>query len=70
MAAENHINRTNPKEYSIALGYLNRISRLMKKNGQDNEFKNYIVQIREQNKRKIRLVKMLDGLSGKRIIDE
>ncbi len=33
MAAENHINRTNPKEYSIALGYLNRISRLMKKTG-------------------------------------
>jgi uncharacterized Zn finger protein len=68
--AENHIDRTSPKEYAVALGYLNRISRVMKKIGKDKEFKNYIASIREQNKRKIRLVEMLDGLSGKRIIDE
>lgn len=67
--AESHIDRTNPKEYSIALGYLNRIQKVMKKNGNDNDFKEYIADIKEQNKRKIRLIEMLDSLTGKRIID-
>lgn len=70
IAAENHIDRTSPKDYAIALGYLNRIARVMKKNGKDKEFGSYITLIREQNKRKFRLVEMLDGLSGKRIVDE
>lgn len=69
-AAEGHINRTSPKEYTIALGYLNRMLKVMKSIGKEKEFRNYIAEIREQNKRKIRLVQMLDGMSGKRIIDE
>ncbi len=69
-AAENYIARTNPNAYSIAIGYLNRISKVMIKTGQEKEFRNYIAEIRATNKRKIRLVEMLNGLTGKRIVDE
>jgi uncharacterized Zn finger protein len=69
-AAENHIARTSPSEYSVALGYLNCILKIVKKIGKEKEFWKYIDVLKEQNRRKIRLIEMLDGLSGKRIIDE
>jgi uncharacterized Zn finger protein len=69
-AAENHINRTSPKEYAIALGYLNRILKVKKTLGKEKEFRSYISSLRAKNVRKKRLVEMLDGLTGKKIIDE
>ena len=69
-AAESHIDRTSPKEYSIALGYLDRIQKVMKKIDKQEEFRKYIADLRSCNSRKIRLIEMLDSLTGKRIVDE
>jgi uncharacterized Zn finger protein len=68
--AESHISRTSPKEYSIALGYLNRIQKVVKATGKEKHWRNYVAEIRAQNLRKIRLVEMLDSLSGRPIIAE
>lgn len=68
--AESHISRTSPNEYAIALGYLNRILKVMKKTGKEKDWRNYIADVRAQNLRKIRLVEMLDSLTGKPIVSE
>jgi uncharacterized Zn finger protein len=68
--ADHHIKLTNSKEYTIAMTYLNRIQKVMKKNGQEKAWGEYIATIKQKNIRKIRLVEMLGSLTGKRIIDE
>lgn len=68
--AESHISRTSPAEYSLALGYLKKIAKAMKNTNREQEFEAYIMHIKEQNKRKIRLIEMLDSLLGKRIVDD
>lgn len=67
--AKNHIERTLPKEYAVALGYLKKIQGVMVKNGQESEFKAYIALLKAQHIRKIRLVELLDSLMGRRIVD-
>ena len=66
--AESHIERTLPKEYTVALGYLKKIQEVMLKNGRESEFKAYITLLRAQHIRKIRLVELLDSLMGRRIV--
>ncbi|HNW60761.1 MAG TPA: SWIM zinc finger family protein [bacterium] len=67
--AKNHIERTLPKEYAVALGYLKKIQGVMVKNGRESEFKAYIALLKAQHIRKIRLVELLDSLLGRRIVD-
>ena len=69
-AAQRHIAQTSPREYAVAVGYLNRIMKTTRKIGKEKEFLKYIDSLKAQNTRKIRLIEMLNGLSGKRIIDE
>jgi uncharacterized Zn finger protein len=68
--AEHHTNRTGTKEYQIALGFLRRIQKVMIKTGKGKEFTEYVADMRNSNKRKPRLVEMLDGLNGRKIVDE
>ena len=66
---ETHINRTLPAEYAAAYGYLKKIQKVMVQNGRESEFKAYIVLLRAQHIRKIRLIERLDSLIGGRIVD-
>jgi uncharacterized Zn finger protein len=68
-AAESHANQTGSNAYSAALNYLRRIQKVMNAGGRAGEFNAYVEQIRETNRRKPRLVEMLQTLSGKRIVD-
>lgn len=68
--AEGHIARTNPREYEFAVNYLNRISKVSATIKKKKEFMKYIETLRMENKRKKRLIDMLNGLTGKRIVDE
>jgi uncharacterized Zn finger protein len=67
--AESHIAQKNPKEYSVAMGYLNKIMKVMKLNTREAEFRSYLATLRAEHIRKYRLVEMLDSLTGKRIVD-
>jgi uncharacterized Zn finger protein len=68
--AERHIALTSPREYEIAVTYLNRILKVSTTIIKKKECMKYIESLRVKNKRKKRLIEMLNGLTGKRIIDE
>lgn len=68
--AERHIDRTSPSEYEVAVAYLNRILKVSATIKKKKECMQYIESLRVKNKRKRRLLEMLNGLTGKRIIDE
>ncbi len=67
--AEGHISRTNPKEYFEAAKYLKNIKKVLENQQRTDEWKRYIAAIREENRRKRRLMEILDALEGKPICE-
>ena len=67
--AENQIALTKPKAYTVAAGYLRKVRRLLKKMGKEKEWQHYLLELRQANARKIRLMEILDTLEGRPIID-
>jgi len=67
--AEAKIAQTQTKAYEVAARYLRKIYHVLEKQGRDGEWHRYLAEIRETNKRKRRLLEILDGLIGRPIID-
>jgi uncharacterized Zn finger protein len=66
--AEGHIAVTNVRAYETAAGHLRKVHRTLKKLKREAEWKTYLADLKEDNKRKRRLVEILDGLEGRPII--
>ena len=66
--AEGHIAVTNVKAYESAAVHLRKVHRTLKKLKRAAEWKTYLADLKEENKRKRRLVEILDGLEGRPII--
>jgi uncharacterized Zn finger protein len=67
--AENQIALTQTRAYETAATYLRKVHRVLKKLGREQEWKSYLAELRQANARKPRLVEILDGLAGRRIIE-
>jgi len=67
--AERQIALTKPKAYETAALYLRKVHNFLKKLERENEWKDYLVKLRQTNIRKSRLMEILNGLEGRRIID-
>ncbi|MCC6420804.1 MAG: hypothetical protein IT429_21425, partial [Gemmataceae bacterium] len=67
--AEGHIARTSPSAYESALPCLRKQRDLLRKLGRAGEWTTYLARLREDNRRKRRLLELLDGLEGKPILD-
>ena len=67
--AEAQIALTKPKAYEAADGYLRKVHRVLKKLGKEQDWQNYLAALRRTNERKRLLVRMLDTLAGRRIIE-
>jgi uncharacterized Zn finger protein len=60
--AEAQIEQTSPPAYQGAAGYLRKLGRLLERQGRADEWRRYLNNLREANKRKRRLLEILDGL--------
>jgi uncharacterized Zn finger protein len=67
--AEGQIAVTQVKAYETAASYLRKIQRVLKKLHKEQEWTTYLAELRQANARKPRLVEILDGLAGRRIIE-
>ncbi|MGA9179292.1 MAG: hypothetical protein WBZ05_18795, partial [Desulfobacterales bacterium] len=67
--AANLIAQVKPKAYEKAAVHLNKIQRILKRQSKDKEWGIYLVNIRKEHARKIKLLEILDGLNDKRIMD-
>lgn len=67
--AENQIALTKPKAYTTAAGYLRKVHHVLKKLGKEREWQGYLAELRQTNARKIRFIEILDGFSGRRILE-
>lgn len=63
--AESQIAETKPAAYEAAARFLHSIRRTLKKLDREKEWESYLAKLREANKRKRRLVEIIDGLSRK-----
>jgi uncharacterized Zn finger protein len=68
--AEKQIALTKPKAYEAAVIYLRKIYNLLKKLKREEEWKNYLLKLRQANARKPRLIEILSRLEGRRIVEE
>ncbi len=66
---EDQIRLVKPKAYEVAAVYLRKMYTVYKKTGQLPRWQRLLNDIRVQHKAKRRLMEVLDGLEGKRIID-
>lgn len=67
--AEGQIAQTQVKAYPVAAGYLSKAGLTLQKLGREEEWQSYLAALRQANARKRRLVEILDGLTGRRIIE-
>jgi len=67
--AEEQISLTKPKAYEAASDHLRKVGRVLKRQGQEQDWQGYLAALRRAHERKRRLVEMLDMLSGRRIVD-
>jgi uncharacterized Zn finger protein len=67
--AESQIAQTQPGAYQQAAVYLTNMRRLSRQTRKEEEWKSYIAGLRSANIRKRRLLEVLDGLTGKPIIE-
>lgn len=67
--AEELISKTKVDAYREAAGHLRKIKETMEARGQKREWEIYLRGIREENKRKIRFIEILDTLEKDRIIE-
>ena len=66
---EDQIRLVKPKAYEVAAVYLRKMHKVYKETGQLNRWQRLLNDIRVQHKAKRRLMEVLDGLEGRRIID-
>jgi len=69
MIAENFISLKKPKWYSTASQFLRKVEKTMKLNGMDDEWKSYVVKLKEEHSKKRRFIEILDSMTGKPIIE-
>ncbi|MDH5194775.1 MAG: SWIM zinc finger family protein [Nitrospira sp.] len=67
--AEEQIVLTKPKAYEVAAGYLRKVGRVLKQQGKERDWQDYLSTIRRAHERKRRLVEVLNILAGSRIVD-
>lgn len=67
--AQRQIALTKPKAYEEAARYLRKAQGLMKKLKREEEWKSYLLKLREDNARKPRLIEILSRLDGRRIVE-
>ena len=68
--AENQIGLTNPNAYRAAASYLRKIHDVLKRLHQDKEWHELLDSLRSMHARKRKFIEILNGLDGKRIVDE
>jgi uncharacterized Zn finger protein len=69
IVAEKQIALTKPKAYETAAIYLRKVHSLLKRMKREEEWKNYLVELRQANARKSKLIEILSRLEGRRIVD-
>lgn len=67
--ADRQIALTKPKAYEEAARYLKKAQSLLKKLKREEEWKDYLVKLRQANARKPKLIEILTRLEGRRIIE-
>ena len=67
--AEKQIALTQPKAYETAAVYLRKVHNFLKKLKRENEWKDYLLHLRQANARKSKLIEILSRLEGRRIVD-
>ncbi|MDI6809696.1 MAG: SWIM zinc finger family protein [Candidatus Eisenbacteria bacterium] len=67
--AEKQISLTKPKAYEAAAVYLRKVHGLLKKLKREEEWKDYLLQLRQANARKPKLIEILSRLEGRQIIE-
>ena len=67
--SEGLMNETKPKSYNKAAIYLAKIRNLLSGQGRIEEWDQYLRKIRESNRRKVRLLQVLDTITSGKIID-
>jgi uncharacterized Zn finger protein len=67
--AEKQISLTQPKAYEQAGRYLRKVGGLLDRLEMQEEWKSYLGQLRTTHARKRRFMEVLDGLSGRRIVE-
>jgi len=68
--AEQLIAQVKPKAYMDAAGHLRKAARVMQREKKRAEWESYLRQLREEHRRKRRLMEILDGLEGKPIMSK
>jgi uncharacterized Zn finger protein len=67
--AENQIGFAKPNAYYTAAGYLRKIHSTLNNNRREKEWHDYVGSLRSLHARKRKLLEILSGLDGKRIVD-
>lgn len=67
--AEDQIEQVQVSAYETAATYLRKVHGTYKKHDREQEWKEYLAFLRQTNLRRPRLVQILDGLTGKRIVE-
>jgi uncharacterized Zn finger protein len=67
--AEKQIALTKPKAYEAAATYLRKVHSLLKELKREGEWKDYLLQLRQANARKPKLIEILERMEGHRIVD-
>jgi uncharacterized Zn finger protein len=67
--AEKQIALTKPKAYETAAVYLRKVRHFLNKLARESEWKDYLLQLRQANARKAKLIEILSRLEGRRIMD-
>jgi len=67
--AEHHIGFSNPQSYTQAAHYLRKVQKTLEAAKKSTEWKQYLAVLRAENKRKTRLMEILDSITGKTIIE-
>jgi uncharacterized Zn finger protein len=68
--AQKQIALTKPRAYEAAAVYLRKVNSLLKKLRREEEWKNYLLKLRQDNARKSKLIEILSRLEGRRILEK
>ncbi len=67
--AESHIAETKPRAYEVAAGFMRSICRTLKKLDREQEWDKYLMELRQNNVRKRRLVEILNRFAKPSVVD-
>ena len=66
--AESHIAQVNPKAYQEAVKYLRKVDKVMSEQNRQKEWETYILLLKKEHVRKIRLIEMMDKAQARPIV--